>query len=128
VDDGVQEGQDVSVYYDPLLAKLVVWAATREQAIDRMHRALSEYVVRGVDTTIPFCKFVMTHEAFRTARFDTGFVKQYWTDRAAAASPPNALYLAAALALESERNTHQPSSALNPVAVESGWWHTRRTL
>jgi len=128
VDDGVQQGQDVSVYYDPLLAKLVVWAATREQAIDRMHRALSEYVVRGVDTTIPFCSFVMRHEAFRSARFDTGFVKQYWTNRAPAASPPDSMYVAAALALEDARRTHNPSSSPSPASAEPGWWHTRRTL
>lgn len=128
VDDGVQQGQDVSVFYDPLLAKLVVWAPTRVQAIDRMHRALSEYIVRGVDTTIPFCLFVMKHEAFRSARFDTSFVKQYWTDHVPSASLDHNVFLAAALALET-RKPETTSLTANPtVPSESGWWHTRRTL
>jgi propionyl-CoA carboxylase alpha chain len=127
VDDGVQQGQDVSVYYDPLLAKLVVWAATREQAIDRMHRALSEYIVRGVDTTIPFCSFVMKHDAFRSARFDTGFVKQYWTNRAPSASPEPTVYLAAAHALHEGRLEPISSTASATAQSDSGWWHTRRT-
>jgi acetyl-CoA carboxylase biotin carboxylase subunit len=127
VDDGVQQGQDVSVYYDPLLAKLVVWAATREQAMDRMHRALSEYIVRGVDTTIPFCSFVMTHEAFRSARFDTSFVKQYWTNRPPDPSPDPTVFLAAALALHESSLKSTPSIASTTAHQESGWWHTRRT-
>jgi propionyl-CoA carboxylase alpha chain len=127
VDDGVQQGQDVSVYYDPLLAKLVVWAATREQAMDRMHRALSEYIVRGVDTTIPFCSFVMKHEAFRSARFDTSFVKQYWTHRAPDMSPDATVYLAAALALHESRNDTPSSTAPTSAQPDSGWWHSRRT-
>lgn len=128
VDDGVRQGQDVSVYYDPLLAKLVVWAPTRDQAMDKMHRALSEYVVRGVDTTIPFCSFVMKHEAFRSARFDTSFVKQYWTNRDTAVFPDQTVYLAAALALEAGRLESTPSKSVPSGEPVSGWWHTRRPL
>ncbi len=127
VDDGVRQGQDVSVYYDPLLAKLVVWAKTREQAMDRMDRALSEYVVRGVETTIPFCRFVMRHEAFRSASFDTGFVNQYWHPSQAEAMTDPHIHLAAALALSTQSHSTSSSPSSAPAAAESGWWISRRT-
>src|SRR5690606_6449350 len=74
VDAGVEESDAVPVHYDPMISKLTAWGPTREEAIARMDRALSEYEIAGVETTIPFCRFVMQHEAFRSGHFDTGFV------------------------------------------------------
>jgi len=79
VDDGYSEGMDVPIYYDPMLAKLVVHAATRTEAIQRMKEAISQYEVEGVATTLPFGRFVLDHPAFVTAEFDTNFVKEYFT-------------------------------------------------
>jgi hypothetical protein len=90
--------------------------------------SLKADIVRGVDTTIPFCSFVMKHEAFRSARFDTSFVKQYWTHRAPDASPDSTVYLAAALALHESRNETPSSTASTSAQPDSGWWHTRRTI
>ncbi len=126
VDDGVEQGQDVSVYYDPLLAKLVVWAKTRDEAIDRMDRALSEYMVRGVDTTIPFCRFVMSHPAFRSAKFDTGFIKHYWHPGEIAPKNDLPVHLAAALALSSQSTSHKHTPSVASIATENGWWTKRR--
>jgi acetyl-CoA carboxylase biotin carboxylase subunit len=78
VDDGFEEGMEVPIYYDPMIAKLAVYADTREEACDRMIRAIEEYRISGVQTTLPFCKFVMGHEAFRTGKFDTNFVKLHF--------------------------------------------------
>ncbi len=78
VDAGVEEGDEVPVYYDPMVAKLCTWGRTREQAIRRMDRALGEYDVAGVRTTIPFCRMVMTHPAFVSGAFDTGFVGEHF--------------------------------------------------
>jgi acetyl-CoA carboxylase biotin carboxylase subunit len=78
VDDGMEEGQEVSVYYDPMIAKLVATGANREQAIARMIRAIDEYEIIGVKTTLPFCKFVLGHESFISGRFNTKFVEEYY--------------------------------------------------
>ncbi|MEA2237044.1 MAG: acetyl-CoA carboxylase, biotin carboxylase subunit [Thermoanaerobaculia bacterium] len=73
-DNGVYAGYTVPVYYDPMLSKLVCHASTRGEAIDRMLRALQEYRVDGIRTTIPFFSFLISHPDFRTANFDTGFI------------------------------------------------------
>ncbi len=73
-DNGVYAGYTVPVYYDPMLSKLICHASTRGEAIDRMLRALEEYRVDGIRTTIPFFRFLMGHPDFRTANFDTGFI------------------------------------------------------
>ncbi len=78
IDNGIEEGMDVPIYYDPMLSKLVTYGATREEAIQKMIEAIDAYEVEGVMTTLPFGKFVMQHEAFRSGDFDTGFVKNYY--------------------------------------------------
>ncbi len=78
VDDGMEQGQEIPIYYDPMISKLIVHAATREEAIDRMIRAIDEYHVTGVATTLPFCKMVMQHPVFRNEWFDTHFVQKYF--------------------------------------------------
>jgi propionyl-CoA carboxylase alpha chain len=78
VDSGVTEGQEVTINYDPLLSKLVVFAHTREQAILNMDLALSNYIISGLRTTIPFCRFVMQHDRFKEGIYDTHFIKDYY--------------------------------------------------
>jgi acetyl-CoA carboxylase biotin carboxylase subunit len=73
-DQGVYAGFTVPVFYDPMLSKLITHAATREDAIARMRRALTEYRVEGIMTTIPFFTFIMNHPDFASANFDTGFI------------------------------------------------------
>lgn len=79
VDDGFEEGMDIPIYYDPMIAKLIVHAANREQAIERMTRAIAEYKISGVQTTLDFCSWAINHDAFKSGNFDTHFVKQYFT-------------------------------------------------
>jgi acetyl-CoA carboxylase biotin carboxylase subunit len=78
VDNGIEEGMDVPIYYDPMLSKLITYGKTREESIELMIKAIDNYHVEGVHTTLPFGKFVMEHEAFRSGDFDTGFVKAYY--------------------------------------------------
>jgi acetyl-CoA carboxylase biotin carboxylase subunit len=73
-DNGVYAGYSVPVFYDPMLSKLICHAATRSEAIARMKRALIEYRVEGIDTTIPFFTALMDHPDFLKANFDTGFI------------------------------------------------------
>ena len=78
VDNGFEQGMDIPIYYDPMLAKLITYGETREEAIQIMLKAIDGYQVEGVQTTLPFGKFVFEHEAFRSGKFDTHFVKNYY--------------------------------------------------
>lgn len=78
VDNGFEQGMDIPIYYDPMLAKLITFGETREEAIQIMLKAIEGYEVEGVQTTLPFGKFVFEHEAFRSGKFDTHFVKKYY--------------------------------------------------
>jgi acetyl-CoA carboxylase biotin carboxylase subunit len=75
VDSGIQEGLEVSLYYDPLLAKLIAWGPSRRAAIDRMAAALREYRVVGVSTSIPFHRWLMEEATFRAGTYDTAFLE-----------------------------------------------------
>lgn len=79
VDGGYEEGMEVPIYYDPMLAKLVVHGANRSEAIQKMKEAIAAYEVEGVATTLPFGVFVLDHPAFVSADFDTHFVNNYYT-------------------------------------------------
>jgi acetyl-CoA carboxylase biotin carboxylase subunit len=82
VDDAFEEGMEIPIYYDPMIAKLVVWGKTREEAIDSCIAAIDNYQISGVKTTLDFGKFVLKHPAFRSGNFDTNFVKMHFSDPA----------------------------------------------
>lgn len=100
VDNGIEEGMDVPIYYDPMLSKLVTYGKTREEAIELMINAIDNYHVEGVSTTLPFGKFVMEHEAFRSGDFDTGFVKSYYDSEKLKAKFNTEAKIAAMIALK----------------------------
>jgi acetyl/propionyl-CoA carboxylase alpha subunit len=79
LDDGFEEGMTIPIYYDPMLAKLITYGKDREEAIQLMIGAISQYKIRGISTTLPFGKFVCEHQAFTSGKFDTHFVKNYYT-------------------------------------------------
>src|ERR1700761_5374573 len=78
VDDGFEQGMEIPIYYDPMIAKLVTYGKDRAETIDRMKRAIDEYQVTGITTTLAFGKFLMQHQAFTSGNFDTHFVKKYF--------------------------------------------------
>ncbi|MGC6433373.1 MAG: acetyl-CoA carboxylase biotin carboxylase subunit [Crocinitomicaceae bacterium] len=80
VDDAFLEGMEIPIYYDPMIAKLVVWGKTRKDAIKRAIIAIDEYQIAGIKTTLDFGKFVLKHPAFVSGDFDTNFVKHYFQD------------------------------------------------
>jgi acetyl-CoA carboxylase biotin carboxylase subunit len=73
-DSGAYEGGEVPIFYDPMISKLITWGDTRDHALQRMRRALAEYEVRGIKTTIPFFKWILEDEDFKAGRFDTSFI------------------------------------------------------
>ncbi len=78
-DDGYEEGMEIPIYYDPMIAKLVTYGKDREAAIQLMLEAIAHYEISGVATTLPFGKFVCEHEAFTSGQFDTHFVQKYFS-------------------------------------------------
>ena len=79
LDDGFEEGMDIPIYYDPMIAKLVVHGETRMEAMEKMKQAIGNFKIEGVATTLPFGSFVMDHHAFRSGNFDTRFISRYFT-------------------------------------------------
>ncbi len=100
VDDGYEEGMEVPIYYDPMIAKLITHGKDRADAIQKMKCAIKDYTIEGLQTTLPFGKFVFEHEAFLSGKFDTHFVKDhYTTEKLKALQKPNAR-LASMIALK----------------------------
>ncbi|HJR09294.1 MAG TPA: acetyl-CoA carboxylase biotin carboxylase subunit [Pyrinomonadaceae bacterium] len=83
-DGGVYAGAEVSIYYDPMISKLAAWGRTRDEAIERMRRALAEYAVGGIKTTLPFFREIMRDAEFIAGQLDTGFIERFNERRAAA--------------------------------------------
>ena len=82
-DGGVYQGAEVSIYYDPMISKLAAWGRTRTEAIDRLRRALDEYHVSGIKTTLPFFREIVRDPEFIAAQLDTGFIERFNERRAA---------------------------------------------
>lgn len=100
VDDGFTEGMQVPIHYDPMLSKLIVYGKTRNEAMQLMLDAISDYDVEGVSTTLPFGKFVFNHESFRSGQFDTNFVKQHYSEEKIKANNQEEAKVAALIALK----------------------------
>ena len=79
VDNGFEQGMDVPIYYDPMLSKLITYGKDRNEAIQLMLKAIQDYKIEGVSTTLPFGTFVFEHEAFVSGNFDTNFVKKFYS-------------------------------------------------
>lgn len=100
VDNGFEQGMDVPIYYDPMLSKLIAYGKSREEAIEIMLKAIDKYKIEGVETTLPFGKFVFEHEAFRSGKFDTNFVKKYYSPEVIVAHKEKESEIAALVALK----------------------------
>ncbi len=114
VDSGVAQGGEISMYFDPMISKLVTHDSDRQKAIDKMLRALREYEIVGVETTIPFCIFTLEHEAFRSGQFDTHFVQNFYNNRTKKEPSTEVKEVAAALAaLLSEKQKSAPTAVVS---------------
>ncbi|MEX0601390.1 MAG: biotin carboxylase, partial [Rhodothermales bacterium] len=127
VDAGVEEGGRVEIHYDPMISKVTAWGRTRAEAVRRMVRALDEYHVAGVRTTIPFCRFVMTHDAFQSGAFTTRFVERHFADGlpGTEGQVDDEAADAAALAAVLQR-IDRPAPSVNRAAAPASRWIERR--
>ena len=126
VDDGFEEGMQIPIYYDPMIAKLVVHGTNRSEAIQKTINAIKNYKVSGVETTLDFCRFVLEHEAFKTGKFDTNFIKYHFSPEKLLNESQEEAKLAAVLSswLIDEKGK-SPDNSLNKVKL-SKWSLNRR--
>lgn len=126
VDDGYEQGMDIPIFYDPMIAKLVVHAATRDEAIDRLCRAVDEYYVSGIQTTLGFGKWAVQTEPFRQGKFDTGFIEKHFKPEYLQPDDEEADKVAALLSAYVWDKEKKPVHQLNTVANGAANWKTRR--
>ncbi|MRV70902.1 acetyl-CoA carboxylase biotin carboxylase subunit [Duganella sp. FT92W] len=126
IDAGVREGDAISPFYDPMIAKLIVWGADRKQALARMAQALSQYQIVGLASNIAFLNRLVQGEAFATADLDTGLIERNHDALFPAAQPAasGALALAAVALIEAEKDRSAAQSGANaadPWGQALGW-------
>lgn len=98
VDDGYEQGMEIPIFYDPMIAKLVVWGKDRNEAIDRLCRAVDEYKIKGIKTTLQFGKWAVRQPAFVEGKYDTNFIGKYFKPEYLKAGNKEEEAVAAALA------------------------------
>lgn len=130
VDDAYEEGMAIPIYYDPMIAKLIVHAGSRQEAIDRLKRAISDYHISGIATTLPFGTFVMNHPAFISADFDTRFIENYFKPEMLHAEPNEAeLQVAAIIAAQlMQKKPATAATASSANTTEQRWVQNRKQL
>ncbi len=126
VDDGFEEGMEIPIYYDPMIAKLITYGANREEAIERMIRAIDEYDITGIQTTLSFGKFVMQHEAFTSGNFDTHFVSKYFNADSLKSENADEAILAAIATVLLLKDQKVVSSAVAETTLNN-WTKNRKT-
>jgi acetyl-CoA carboxylase biotin carboxylase subunit len=127
VDDGFEQGMEIPIYYDPMIAKLITYGKDRTEAIERMVRAIDEYHITGITTTLGFGRFVMLHDAFTSGNFDTHFVKKYFTPEVLQTDTEDEA-LIAALIMGQLLNTAKTVVQAAVVNQESNWIKNRKEL
>src|ERR1019366_6487828 len=127
VDDGFEEGMEIPIYYDPMIAKLITFGKNREEAISRMIRAIDDYQITGVTTTLSFCKFVLKHKAFTSGNFDTHFVKDHFSPEMLNIENTDEAIIAALFSakLMSAKKQVAPNTSVENGLVKSVWKSNR---
>lgn len=124
VDDGFEEGMDIPIYYDPMIAKLITHGANRADAIAKMKRAIEDYNITGIQTTLAFGKFVMNHEAFVSGKFDTHFVGKYFSPEVLVEKSDEEA-LIAAIAASLFKNTQKKTTLQTETSTTNNWKKNR---
>jgi len=126
VDDGFEEGMEIPIHYDPMIAKLITHGATREEAIQRMERAIDDYAISGIETTLPFCRYVMGHDAFRSGSYDTHFVRDHFKPTDLEGKDPGEQAAAALVAASIYQERTQRPSPIGQHSHGPNAWKLKR--
>lgn len=127
VDDGFEQGMEIPIYYDPMIAKLVTYGKDRTEAIVRMIRAIDEYRITGIQTTLAFGKFVMQHEAFISGKFDTHFVGKYFLPEYLSTENEEEAMIAALIGAEFMTQKNSTSTNTDQTPIASSWHKNRKS-
>ena len=127
VDDGYEEGMDIPIYYDPMLAKLIAYGKDRTEAIERLIRAIEDYRIEGVKNTLGFGKFVLRHPDFVSGKFDTNFVAKNYKPEHLKSEDPAETEIVALIAAHifENRGEAKSSKAIAAKAGPSNWVKNR---
>ena len=126
IDDGFEEGMDIPIYYDPMISKLIVHGKDRTEAIEKMLRAIDDYKIVGVETTLDFCKFVLKHNAFISGKFDTGFINNFFAPELLKSNAPEFIEIAVLASSIIFQNKTQSINELPEQSLKkSNWKHKR---
>jgi acetyl-CoA carboxylase biotin carboxylase subunit len=128
-DSGVEMNSEVSIHYDPMISKLAAWGRTRDEAVDRLRRALDEYEISGIKTTLPFFREIVRDEEFIAGRLDTSFISRFNERRAqqqqidlrGSAEHEDIAVIAAALAYARQQRAAASDNRPSGTTVESRW-------
>lgn len=127
VDDSFEEGMAIPIHYDPMIAKLITFGKDREEARIRMIRAIADYHITGIETTLPFGDYVMKHEAFITGKFDTKFIEKYYQPEQLKKEPKDAAVAAlAAGVLFGKQAEGQAQAGTSTEEDQSNWLRNRK--
>ncbi len=126
VDDGFEQGMEIPIYYDPMIAKLIVWGANRTEAIQRMIRAIDEYHITGFRNTLSFGKFVMEHESFVSGNFDTHFVSKHFSSDSAEEDSEEEAFIAALVGLYKFKESRMEANTTSLASLNSVWKKNRK--
>ena len=126
VDDSFEAGMEIPIHYDPMIAKLITFGATREEAINRMIRAIEDYQLTGIETTLPFGTFAMKHEAFVSGNFDTKFIDKYFKPEILKSQEDLSEIAAIAASSVFYKQENASSSGSQVQTNESNWKRNRK--
>jgi acetyl/propionyl-CoA carboxylase alpha subunit len=125
VDNGFEEGMDIPIYYDSMISKLITYGKDREEAISKMIRAIRDYTIVGVKTTLPFADFVMQNKHFVSGDFDTHFIKKHFNVKDLEESREDESHIAALLSKHLLSNHKKSMSVSSSESSVSKWKKNR---
>jgi len=127
VDDGFEEGMDIPIYYDPMIAKLITHGKDRSEAIARMVRAIDEYEITGCQTTLAFCRWAIQHPAFVSGDFDTHFVKKYFSPEVLQSENDSEMIAAAIAAVDWLTEETKSTATIPKSSTTASQWQKARS-
>lgn len=128
VDNSYEQGMEIPIYYDPMISKLVTYGQTRAEAIERMIRAIRDYEISGIETTLPFGTFAMQHPAFVNGNFDTHFISNYFTPDKLATQTEDKIAALAAYMFASEVGNSSIGDEMATQQGTSNWQRNRKVV
>jgi acetyl-CoA carboxylase biotin carboxylase subunit len=130
VDDCMEANMEIPIYYDNMLAKLIAWGSTREQAIERLRRAIKEYIITGIETTLSFGEFVLTHDAFLSGKFDTHFIQNFFNPEemknVEVTDEELSVLASAAVSFFLQNKSESISAVSTNQSAENHWYNSRK--